>query len=245
MELIKAAVPRRQKALLGVLIMAGLLLAACGPKGAPTQAVPTARPTRTPGASPSSTPRPTLTKQAVKLGTALEWYPVAEQAALAWQADAILHEADGNNIAGDGGSLPCDGKAEQWSYAFVSVAAQKTLSVYVRAGKVSSQGDTALTWMGSPPPLSAEALEFYSQLYPASDWKVDSTQVAQTANGLFKAKYNVEPGNIAYVMFNTKYLDVLANKATNWMYWVISYDPEKYPFQVKVDARTGEVKNRP
>lgn len=97
----------------------------------------------------------------------------------------------------------------------------------------------------STPPLTAQALEFYSKPYPARDWKVDSTQVAQTANALFKAKYDVEPGQIAYVMFNTKYLDVLNNKATNWMYWVISYDPEKYPFQVTADARTGEVKDRP
>ena len=242
---VKVAVPRRQKPLLVVLVIAGLLLAACGPQGKPTQVMPTARPTRTAGASPSKTPGPTATKAAVKVSTALEWYPIAERAALAWQADAVLQEADGNNIAGDGGSLPCDGRAEQWSYGFVSVAAQKTLSVYVRAGAVSSQADSALTWMGSPPPLSPEALEFYSQLYAARDWKVDSTQVAQTANELFKAKYNVEPGQIAYVMFNTQFLDVLANKTTKWMYWVISYDPEKYPFQVKVDARTGEVKNRP
>jgi hypothetical protein len=245
MKVIGATVPRRQKALLVVLIIAGFLLAACGSQATPTQAPPAARPTRTPGASPSKTPYPTPTKAVVTLGTALEWYPVAEQAALAWQADAVLTAADGNNISRDGGSLPCNGQAEQWSYSFASVAAQKTLSVYVRAGTVSSQMDSALTYMGSTPPLSAEVLALYSELYPASDWKVDSTQVAQTTNALFKAKYNVEPEQIVYVLFNTKYLDVLNNKATNWMYWVISYDPEKYPFQVKVDAQTGAVKNKP
>jgi hypothetical protein len=244
MEVTRAAVPRRQKPLLAVLMIAGLLLGACGPRGTPTQAVPTARQMPTVGARPSSTPRPAPTKPAVKQGTALEWYPIAEQVALGWQADAALRSATGNNIAGDGSSLPCDGKAELWTYTFVSVAAQKTLTVGVRAGAVSSKADSVLTRLDGAP-LTQQDLEFYSQLYRASAWKVDSTQLAQTANELFKAKYNVEPGQIAYVMFNTKYLDVLNNKATNWMYWVISYDPEKYPFQVTVDARTGEVKDRP
>lgn len=244
MHLVATAVPGKPKPLLVALIIGGLLLTACGPQGAPTQAVPTAKPAATVAARPSSTPRPAPTKAATKVGTALEWYAIAEQAAVAWQADAVLHSAVGGNIAGDGSSLPCDGKAELWTYDFVSVVAQKTLTVGVRAGAVSSKGDSALTRPDGSP-LTAQDLEFYSQLYAAGDWKVDSTQAAQTTNVLFKAKYNVEPGHIAYVMFNAKYLDVLNNKATNWMRWVISYDPEKYPFQVKVDARTGEVKDRP
>jgi hypothetical protein len=47
------------------------------------------------------------------------------------------------------------------------------------------------------------------------------------------------------MMFNTKYLDILNNKTPNWMYWALSYDPEKYPSQVTMDACTGEVKQRP
>lgn len=245
MHVIATAVPRRQNPLWVVLVIAGFLLTACGPQGTPTQAVPTARPTATVGVRPSSTARATLTKAAVKLGTALEWYSIAEPVALGWQADAVVHSAVGGNIAGDGGSLPCDGKAELWTYTFVSVAAQKTLTVGVKAGAVSSQADSDLTIMGNKPPFPPEALESYSQLYPAADWKVDSTQAAQTANALFKEKYSVEPSSISYVMFNSKYLDVLNNKARNWMRWVISYDPEKYPFQVTLDARTGEVKSRP
>ena len=244
MQVISTAVSRRAKLLLVALIIAGLLLTACGRQGTSTQAAPTAKPAATVAARPSSTPRPTLTKPAVKLGTELEWYAIAEQAAAGWQADAVLHSVIGGNIAGDGSSLPCDGKAELWTYDFVSVAAQKTLMVGVRAGAVSSKGDSALTRPDGAP-LTPQDLEFYIQLYAAGDWQVDSTQAAQTTNMLFKAKYNVEPEDISYVMFNTKYLDVLNNKATNWMRWVISYDPEKYPFQVKVDARTGEVKDRP
>ncbi len=244
MQAIAVAVLRRQKPLLLVLIIAALMLAACGQQATPTQTPPTTRPTATAGARPSRTPQPTPTKLALKVGTALEWYSIAEQAAREWQADAVLHSAVGGNIAGDGGSLPCDGRAELWTYDFVSVVAQKTLTVGVRAGTVSSKGDSAITRPDGSPPTPQD-LEFYSQLYAAGDWKVDSTQAAQTTNVLFKAKYNVEPGHISYVMFNTKYLDVLNNKATNWMLWVISYDPEKYPFQVTLDARTGEVKDRP
>lgn len=238
-------VPRKLNLLWVPLVLAGLLLMACSPQAKPVEVAPTARPAATVGAKPTSTRRPTETKAAAAVGTALEWYPLAEAVALGWQADSVLVSAVGGNIAGDGGSLPCDGRAELWSYSFVSVVVQQTLAVYVKAGAVSSKEDSPLTYMGSKPPLPPAALEAYAQLYPAVEWKVDSTQAAQTTNALFKEKYGVEPGHISYVMFNSKYLDVLKNQATNWMRWVISYDPEKYPFQVVVDARTGEVKSRP
>jgi len=238
-------VPSKRDTLLAMLVLASILLAACGPQGTPGQVLPTAAPTSTTGSRPSSTPRRTPTAVAGKPGTALEWYPVAAQAAQGWQADAVVSSAVGGNTASDGGTLPCDGKAELWSYSFLSVATQKTLTVYVRGGAVASQKESDLTYMGSTPPLPAPVLEYYSGLYAASDWKVDSTDAAQATNALFKGKYNVEPGTISYVMFNSKYQDAVRNTTTNWMRWVISYDPEKHPFQVTLDARSGEVKSRP
>jgi len=222
-----------------VLVVGVTVLSGCGPGITPTK-----KPIATLMARPSQIPQPTAVKPIAKVGSALEWYPIAEKEAIAWQNDAVLHSVVGGNIAMDGSSLPCDGRAELWTYSFVSVATQKKLTVSVQAGALSSKGERALTRVDGQP-LTQEDLEFYSHLYLSSDWKVDSTQAAQVSNPLFKAKYNVEPRLISYVMFNTKYLDFVNNKATNWMYWVISYDPDKYPFQVTMDARTGEVKERP
>ena len=67
--------------------------------------------------------------------------------------------------------------------------------------------------------LPAGVLALYTQLYPASDWKVDSTQAAQTTHALFKDKYGVEPGTVSYVMFNSQYQDAVKNTFTNWMRW--------------------------
>lgn len=230
----------KSRALLLWAVLVGVtVLSSCGPGATPAE-----KPAASPTARPSQIPQPTMVKPTAKVGSALEWYPIAEKEAIAWQSDAVLHSAVGGNIAMDGSSLPCDGRAELWTYSFVSTATQKKLTVSVQAGALSSKSESALTRLDGQP-LTQEDLEFYSHLYSSSDWKVDSTQAAQVSNPLFKAQYNVEPRLISYVMFNTKYLDVLNNKAINWMYWVISYDPEKYPFQVTMDARTGEVKERP
>lgn len=222
-----------------VLVVGVVAMGSCGPGTTPAE-----KPTASPTPWPSQTPQPTAVKPIAKVGSALEWYPIAEKEAIAWQSDAVLHSVVGGNIAMDGSSLPCDGRAELWTYSFVSVATQKKLTVSVQAGALSSEAESALTRLDGQP-LTQEDLELYSHLCLSSDWKVDSTQAAQISNPLFKAKYNVEPRLISYVMFNTKYLDFLNNKTINWMYWVISYDPEKYPFQVTMDARTGEVKERP
>lgn len=248
------------KQILFLAVAALAVLGACAPSPAPgsggTAAKPTAAPkgalTGAPAPTPTAavqaaltnTPKPTLAEPQVKRGTALEWYPLAEQVASKWQADAVLHSVVGGNIASDGSSLPCDGKAELWAYSFTSLSAEKKLTVHIQGGTVSLQQEEALKHLGVSP-LPPEAKALYSNLYPSSDWKVDSTQAAQAANALFKEKYRVEPNIISYVMFNTKYLDVLKNETPNWMYWVISYDPEKYPFQVTLDARSGEVKERP
>jgi len=100
-----------------------------------------------------------------------------------------------------------------------------------------------LKFMGQP--VNEEGLAYYSDLYPSSDWKVDSTQVTEVANEQFRAEYDQEPAHVAYLMFNTKYLDVINNKTIPWMAWAISYDPERTPFGLTMDARTGEVKYRP
>jgi hypothetical protein len=243
-----------------LLAMIGLLLSGCAPKAVPTErpppvtrptntSQPTARATTAPPtpAKPATRPAtavPTFGKPSTQVGTALAWYPTAERVALARQGDAVLYSVVGGNIASDGSSLPCDGKAELWTYSFVSVAAQQTLVVALRGGAVASQGSSPLTRLDGQP-LTTQDLEMYSGLYPTADWKVGSPQATQTANVLFQARYNVEPRHISYVWFNTKYLDFINNTKTNWMYWVLSYDPEKYPFQVTLDARTGEVKERP
>jgi hypothetical protein len=234
-----------------LLLAAALLLSACAPKAASTQTPQqAARPTSTsrpataqPAARPA-TAVPTFGKPTTSAGTALGWYPVAEKAALAWKADAVVYSVVGGNTSRDGSSLPCDGKAEQWTYSFVSVSAKESLTVYVVGGAVSSQGGSALTRPDGSPYTQGD-LEQYIGLYPTADWKVDSAAAIQTANVPFQAKYNVEPRNVAYVWFNGKYLDIINDKATNWMRWVLSYDPEKYPFQVTLDALTGEVKARP
>lgn len=205
---------------------------------------PKPTPTAAPKVAATNTPEPTLAKAEAKVGTALEWYPIAEQVASEWQSDAVLDSVVGGNIAGDGSTLPCDGKAESWAYSFLSISAQKRLAVRVTHGAMNLKQEAELTFLGKP--LTSEAIAFFSGLYPASDWKIDSTQAVQVANELFDKKYSIEPqGIVSYAMFNTKYLDILTQKTPNWMYWVISYDPERYPFQVTMDARTGEVKDRP
>jgi hypothetical protein len=227
------------------------LLTACSPKAAPTPspaAAPRAQATVVPSPgqankTPQGLPQPTSSAPSGSVGSALEWYPLVDKAAKEWQSDAVVNAVIGGNIAAGGGSLPCDGKAERWNHTFVSVAAQKKLQIAVQGGVLGPQTESALTTPDGKA-LSEKDLEPYKDTYTASDWKVDSTQAATAANALFTAKYTVEPKTISYVLFNNKTVD-MTGKTVNWMRWIVSYDPEKYPFQVTLDARTGEVKAQP
>ncbi|MDI7275324.1 MAG: hypothetical protein QME94_05050 [Anaerolineae bacterium] len=237
----------RTASLIAVLVAAAAvaLMAGCSPQSGPqagpaaTVAVPAAAGTQAPG--PSATPEPA--RPSAQVGSALEWYPMAAEIAQGWQPDAVLHSVVGGNVASDGSSLPCDGRAELWNYTFVSVGARKNLQVFVRGGKVDSQLEDDLKAMGQP--VDDESIQYYTDLCPSGDWKVDSTQATEVANREFRARYNQEPGIVSYVMFNAKYMDLINNKTIPWMYWNIAYDPERTPFSLTLDARTGEVKERP
>jgi len=227
------------------LLMGLALLCACGPKAtpAPTATPPAAVPPTQRATTPATGVQPTGPAPSGSVGSALEWYPLVDKAAKEWQPDAVVNVVIGGNIAAGGGSLPCDGKAERWNYTFVSAAAQKKLQIAAQGGVLDPQTESALTTPDGKT-LSEKDLELYKDTCTASDWKVDSTQAATAANALFTAKYTVKPKTISYVLFNNKTVD-MSGKTVNWMRWIISYDPEKYPFQVTLDARTGEVKAQP
>ena len=236
----------RVRILVSVLSIVILATVGCKPETTPSAAE---KPTGTPHAGPvaastgsqSATQESTAADSAASGGqvaSAMEWYAMAEDAALAWQADAVLISAVGGNRAADLSPLPCDGNAGLWTYSFVSVAARKRLQVAVRGGTVSILGDNDLKHGGKP--YTDEEMLWVKDLYPAGDWKVDSTQAAETANARFKEKYSTTPDHIAYTMFNSKRANMSNMTLTNDMYWVISYDPERYRFQVNIGARTGE-----
>nr|MBC7244674.1 hypothetical protein [Chloroflexota bacterium] len=89
--------------LLWAVVVIGIVFtSSCGPSTTPTE-----KPAATPTARPSPTPQPTVLKPLAKVGSALEWYPIAEKEAMAWQGDAVLHSVVSGNIASDGSSLPC------------------------------------------------------------------------------------------------------------------------------------------
>ena len=236
----------RAKILVSALSLIVLATVGCKPETTPSAAE---KPTGTPHAGPvvastdakSETQEPTSAGPAASGGqvaSAMEWYAMAEDAALAWQADAVLISAVGGNRAADLSPLPCDGNAGLWTYSFVSVAARKKLQVAVRGGTVSILGDSDLQRGGKP--YTDEEMLWVKDLYPAGDWQVDSTQAAETANARCEEEYSTTPDHIAYTMFNSKRMNMSNMTLTNDMYWVISYDPEKYRFQVNIDARTGE-----
>lgn len=221
------------------------------PASAPTarassapQTAGTAKPAATlAGPRPSATPRPL--QPTTKACSALQCLPIAQKRAQAWQADAVLTTVIGGNIAVDGSSLVCDGKAETWSYEFVSISAGKKLRVSVEQGAFKSQMESEIKDYAGKPIPKADLEKMYAGLLPLSAWKVDSTQAVETTNELFRAKYNVEPRLISMILWNTQWADLLSGKVTPWVRWVISYGPEQYPFQATVDAGSGEVKERP
>ncbi|MCL6430336.1 MAG: hypothetical protein K6V36_05675 [Anaerolineae bacterium] len=208
------------------------------------QTAGTAKPTATlVGPRPSATLRPL--QPTTKACSALQCLPIALKQAQAWQADAVLTTVIGGNTAVDGSRLVCDGKAETWSYKFVSISAGKDLTVFIEQGAFKTQMESEITDYAGKPFPKADLEKMYAGLLPLSAWKVDSTQAVETTNELFRAKYNVEPRMIGMILWNTKWADLLSGNVTPWVRWVISYDPERYPFQATVDAGSGEVKERP
>lgn len=150
----------------------------------------------------------------------------------------MLTKAIGGNIARDGSTLPCDGKAQQWDYEFFSLAAKKMYQVFVVDGAVTLKKEYGIKSSDPNWVPDQETLELYTGLYPVSDWKIDSTAAAEKANAIFKDKYGIEPRHISYVLFNGKNI---FTKKKQEMEWSIAYDPEHYPCKVTIDARTGEV----
>ncbi len=227
-----------------------LLCTGCGsdepqPNPPPTEEAPAAVEPTT--AVPSVTAAPTAVaptaaapdESQASVATAMGWFPVAEEIASAWQADAVLTSINGNSNGIYAGALPCDGTSDIWGYEFVSVATRTGLSISVRGGEVVRQRERELTRLGKP--YTDDDMLWITDLYPTTDWAVDSARAVSLANELFREKHGQEPTGAAYVLFNGKAMDMVNNSLSNWMRWVISYDPEGPSMQVDIDARTGEV----
>ena len=183
--------------------------------------------------------------------TAKTWYPIAEEVAMDWQEDAVLTSVTGNNLSLSG-EYPCDGMTNRWNYYFVSVDSRMSLDITVLNGKIDRQQDNELKHGRTP--YTDEDLAWKIDLYPASEWQIDSDEAAQITADLFNEERGGSyEGMITYVLFNSKDSSNTVNSRdwikdlVNDMSWVISTDSEGGPgssFQVDIDARTGKVKNQ-
>ena len=181
--------------------------------------------------------------------TAKTWYPIAEEASLAWQDDAVLTSVTGNNLSLSD-EYPCDGRTNRWNYYFVSVNSRMSLDITVLNGKIDRQQDRELKHGRTP--YTDEDLVWEMDLYPASEWQIDSDEAAQITADLFQEDRGKScEGLITYVLFNSKDSSNTVNSQDwikdliNDIHWVISTDSEGGPgssFQVDINARTGEVK---
>ncbi len=181
--------------------------------------------------------------------TAKTWYPIAEEASLDWQDDAVLTSVTGNNLSLSD-EYPCDGRTNRWNYYFVSVNSRMSLDITVINGKIDRQQDRELKHGITP--YTDEDLVWKMDLYPASEWQIDSDEAAQITADLFQEDRGKSyEGLITYVLFNSKDSSNTVNSQDwikdliNDIHWVISTDSEGGPgssFQVDIDARTGEVK---
>jgi len=111
--------------------------------------------------------------------------------------------------------------------------------VTVREGRVSTQSESQMKHAGQP--YTDEEMLWVTDLYPSSDWAVDSDEALTLANDLFREEHGQEPTGAAYVLFNGIEIDMANEKLLNSMRWEISYNPEGPHLQVTIDARSGEV----
>jgi len=241
----------QQRAVCGLLVVAVLVLSGCGP-----QEPPATQPGQVPTgagvpASPAPTRRqPTATERAtsgpaggVVLGSAKEWYPVAE--AKAWQGDAFLALIEGENVV-MGIDLyevqaPFSGQVASWVYHFFSPSQGKLFFVTVGGGQVTDALEGEL--IGLSP-------EQYVGLKAVAEWRLDSTEAVEIAKAQLKEKYNrtdYDPNErAAYNLFNTLELQVVGDafQAVPAMYWEVWWrgytgNPS---YRVQVDATDGRVR---
>jgi hypothetical protein len=198
--------------------------------GTPTvQATPTTTHTTTPDFVPAK-----------------EWYSIAENNATKWQADAQLYDVFGMNYNKSGvkaeyKNRTVDGKAYYWTYDFVSVPANKRYTVKVESGEITFASETILD---PSSPANERYRSLFTDLYPVSNWKIDSPDAAVKANEMYRQKYGKDPSGIvtAYMLYNKK--DAITDK--NIIYWEINYNastdtPAELKYTVNIDAITGDV----
>jgi len=244
---------KRQPRMLFCLLIVGLLLVSgCAPverRATPTGPVPTrtgrpASPAPTGGqAIPAPTPTAGPTAGAV-LGSAKEWYPVAEARAKAWQGDAFLTLIEGENVVIGIDryevQAPFSGQVVSWVYHFFSLSQTKLYFVTVGGGQVTGVLEGEL--IGLSP-------ELYVGLKPVAEWRVDSTGAVEIAKRELGKKYNLtdyDPNERAkYEFFNILELQVVGDAFQNvpvmfWEVWWGGYTGHPM-YRVRVNATDGTV----
>jgi hypothetical protein len=240
----------KEKLLIGLIVGVMALLSACGSSSEPSSEVPAKDETKEAATAPAkdepkeaAEPAKDEPKETAKeeRATAKTWYPIAEDEAMKWQPDAVLTSIVGSDLDLSGKSYPCDGKALRWYYKFTSTIALKWLEITVEQGEISNQREGELKCMGEP--CTDETIVWYEDLYPASDWHIDSDEAVRVFNERFEEKHGQpHEGSAAIVFSNSKALVHPESKdLMNSMEWVASADPEGPSLQIHIDARTGEV----
>lgn len=179
-----------------------------------------------------------------ELGSAKDWYKIAEEKAKTWQSDAILTLAKAENV-----DISIDvyevqalfsGKTLSWKYDFFSESIKKPYFVTVAKGKVTDAFQGEL--IGLFP-------DQYQGLKSISEWKIDSTKAVDIAKEELKKKYNLtefDPKEkAAYTLFNSRISEVAGGKlvTTPQMFWEIVWGgyAGHDQYTVKIDATNGAV----
>lgn len=128
-----------------------------------------------------------------KEAAAKEWLPVAQNAMINKNSNAVLISIHGYS-SDRGTDLPMDGKCHRWLYSYASLADNKTYDAYVHDGVLENIGVRDIDDTGM-----ARILYKYGDPEIRS-WKLDSTEVIGPATEKFKELTDREASSCAYVL---------------------------------------------
>lgn len=219
--------------ILGIVVLLSILFLGCTTQSTKqyTQNEPQAQVQTTP--APQVTTPATVTESPKapviqEIGSAMDWYDLAEAEALKWRTDVKPIEISGDNRNGNN-YLAVDGKTNKWSYFFVSVPVLMKYKVVVEKGVVTSTNQY-------DEPLA----KLMYDMSPSRDaWAIDSTAAVDIVN----KKADGQAFLTTAKNIRANYLLKFAGDSATKIGWTISYFPDNYAqnFVVYVNGETGSL----